>query len=74
MSRGRGVRGTALRATCPECGRSIACYADRHALEAGAGLSYLLQPHKVAPGQPCRGWRVAKSELEAASDSGKVGS
>ncbi len=64
MSRGRGRRGTARRAICPECQRSIAVYADRHALEVGAGLSYLLQPHNVAPGQSCRGWRVGKDALE----------
>lgn len=64
MSRGRGIRGTALRATCPECGRSIACYADCDALVAGAGLTYLLQPHNAAPRVKCRGWRVGKSSLE----------
>lgn len=65
MSRGRGRRGPALRAKCPECGRSIACYADRCALEVGAGLSYLLAPHNSEQRVPCKGWRVGKERLDS---------
>jgi hypothetical protein len=64
MSRGRGFRGTALRAICPNCHRSIAVYLDRQALVAGVGITYLLQPHNIASGQKCMGWRVGREALE----------
>lgn len=64
MTRGHGRRGTARRATCPKCGRSVACYSDTHALLAGAGLSYLLMPHNAEPGVKCKGWRVGADALE----------
>jgi len=64
MTRGHGRRGAARRATCPRCGRSVACYTDTHALLAGAGLTYLLMPHNVEKGNPCSGWRVDKDALE----------
>ena len=69
MSGRRVVKGKTLRATCPECGRAIACYLDRHALQAGAGITYLLAPHVAAPGQPCRGWRVVHGDLVSADSS-----
>lgn len=63
MSRGHGFRGTARRAICPNCKRSISCYSDTLALLAGAGLVYLLSPHNSAPGVKCQGWRVGKDDL-----------
>lgn len=57
------VRGRSRRATCPECGRIIAAVMDRHALLAGAGISFLLHPHNVEAGRPCRGWRVDRDAL-----------
>lgn len=64
MSGRRVVKGKAPRATCPECGRSTACYLDRAALEAFHEVSYLLQPHNRAPREKCKGWRVYKDALE----------
>jgi hypothetical protein len=72
MSRGRGVRGKAQRALCPECGRNTAVYVDRHALLAGAGITYLLQPHNARPGKTCRGWRVGRAALVTATSSAAV--
>lgn len=64
MSGRRIVKGKALRAACPECGRSIACYVDRHGIMHGAGLRYLLAPHVSVPGVSCKGWIVYLEHLE----------
>lgn len=75
MSGRRIVKGKALRATCPACGRNTAVYADRHALQAGVGLTYLLQPHRGdAPvGKKCNGWRVYKGDLVSDVSGGDRG-
>ena len=53
-------------------GASIALHAAMTFAVAGAGITYLLQPHNARPGKTCRGWRVGRAALVTATSSAAV--